>query len=229
MPVFTINPIISKVLFPVFSKIKDNAAKINSFYSKALKLLMSINVPLHIGIIIVASDFILFYTGPEWAPAIPILRIVAFTILFTSVGNPGNTVLQAKGRADLGFYYGIIRALTIAIFILCAFYIRNTLISIAIAILINRYTIGFIWHYFIIKFGGIEYSSIINDFFRYALFSLVMTLVIFIFNSLFITELVTLRLFINIFLGVIVYALLIVFFDHDLKLLLTDFIKFKKR
>lgn len=221
-PMMTINPVITKVAFPVFSKIKESKEQINSYYHKALSVLMAINFPLYIGIALVANEFILIFFGEKWAPSVPIMQILAIEVLYRSIGNPGGSIVKAKGRADISFYWSLIRSFAVLGCILAAYYIHSSLISIAIGILVSRYTFGSYWHFVIMKIGGIDYGPIIKDAIKIASFSAIMALSIFTINNLYPIENAIFKFAINISLGIIVYSGLILKFDRKNKDLILE-------
>lgn len=104
-PVQLINPIITKVTFPVMSKIQNDDITLKGIYYKTLSYLSAINFPIYSAMIILAGPLILILYGPRWIGATYILQILALTFMIRSVGNPVGSLLLAKGRADLGFYW----------------------------------------------------------------------------------------------------------------------------
>ncbi len=104
-PVQLINPIITKVTFPVMSKIQNDDATLKRIYYKTLSYLSAINFPIYIVMILLAQPIILMLYGQQWIEATYILQILSITFLIRSVGNPVGSLLLAKGRADLGFYW----------------------------------------------------------------------------------------------------------------------------
>ncbi len=216
MPILYINPIVNKVAFPVFSKIQNNVNKINSYYQKANSMLMTINFPIYIGIALVANEFVLLFFGAQWLSSVPIMQILAFDVMFRSL-NTGGSVLRAKGRADVNFFWGLIRSFTVLFSIVVAYFIHPSLVSIAIGIVISRYTFGLYWHYIISKVGGIDYRPIIRDAIRISIFVGIMAVAILILNHLLIIENVIFKFILDIILGAGIYAILILKFDKKNK------------
>jgi PST family polysaccharide transporter/lipopolysaccharide exporter len=217
MPMFTINPIINKVMFPVFSKIKEDTKKINQYYRKGIALLMTLNVPLYIGIAIVANELVPILFGSQWIPSIPILQIASITILISSFSNPGGSIVNAKGRADISFYWSIIRSITALIFILIAYYIQPSLLSLAIGILIHRATIGSLWHLVISKIGGIDYVPILRNLLMLLAFGLAMYLAISGISYLISFSNIIVKLSVDVAVGAAIYISLLLFFDQNLR------------
>ena len=104
-PAQIINPIITKVTFPVMAKVQDDEIKLRSIYLKTINYLCSINAPIYIAIAVLAEPIILLLFGEQWLNAVPILQILSVYYILRSTGNPIGALQLAKGRADLGFYW----------------------------------------------------------------------------------------------------------------------------
>lgn len=104
-PVSIINQIVSRVSFPVMSKLQDNDIALKNIYLKTLHYLAIINFPIYFVLFILAQPIIIFLYGESWIEATAILQILSITWLIRSTGNPVGSLLLAKGRADMGFYW----------------------------------------------------------------------------------------------------------------------------
>ncbi|MFN2744470.1 MULTISPECIES: teichuronic acid biosynthesis protein TuaB [Bacillus] len=105
IPVLKINPIITKVAFPVFSKNQRDNGTLREGFLNMTKLLALVSFPLLIGLTTVSDLFIEVVFGEKWLQAVPVLNILAIVGLLRVLMNPNGSVLLAKGRADLAFYW----------------------------------------------------------------------------------------------------------------------------
>jgi len=103
LPIAKINPILTRVAFPVFAKIQFDNNRLKRGYLLVIRVLSLINFPLLLGLAATAPIFIPVVFGNEWIPATKVVVILAFVALLRSTGNPLGSLLLAKGRADLGF------------------------------------------------------------------------------------------------------------------------------
>jgi lipopolysaccharide exporter len=110
-PSTVINPVITKVAFPVFSKIQNETERLKSGYLKVLQLLATVNFPMMSGLAAVAPVAVPVIFGEQWLPSVILIQILAIVGLLRSTGNPVGSLLLAKGRADLGFKWNL--ALTV--------------------------------------------------------------------------------------------------------------------
>lgn len=103
MPSSKINPVVTKVAFPVFSKVQENAEQLKRGYFKVLKVLSIINFPVLLGLAAVAPYAVPVVFGKQWLPSVLLIQILAGVGLLRSIGNPLGALIMSKGRADLGF------------------------------------------------------------------------------------------------------------------------------
>ncbi|MBU0713049.1 MOP flippase family protein [bacterium] len=136
-PSALINPILTKVAFPIFSKIQNDIEKLKRGYLKVLQILSNINFPIMIGLAITAPNIVPVIFGDKWIPSIVLVQILAFVGLLRSTGNPTGALLLAQGRADLGFKWnvGIFITQTIGLYIGAR---SGSMIGVAVAVLIMQ-------------------------------------------------------------------------------------------
>jgi O-antigen/teichoic acid export membrane protein len=106
-PAQIVNPIVTKVTFPVMSKLQEDDLKLQAVYNKTINYLSSINFPLYGAIWILAPQIVRVVFGNSWDEAIPIIRILSIFAALRSTGNPIGSLLLAKGRAKLAFYWNL--------------------------------------------------------------------------------------------------------------------------
>lgn len=162
IPIFTLNPLITKVTFPVFSIIQNEHKRINRYFTKAINLLVMMNFPIYAGIIVTAPNFVPLIFGDQWTPSIIIIQILSMEALLWTISNPVGSLLLAKGKADISFILNIFRALSLVLFISLAYYISPSIQSIALAIVLSRYFIDPFIHFYMSKVHGIEYQTILR-------------------------------------------------------------------
>ncbi len=106
-PAQIINPIITKVTFPIMAKVQDDTLRLRDIYLKTINYLSSVNFPIYILIAILAEPIILTLFGEKWSESIIILQILSIYSALRATGNPIGSLLLAKGRVDLGFYWNL--------------------------------------------------------------------------------------------------------------------------
>lgn len=149
-PLQVINPIINKVSFPVLSKLQDDSRKIRDLYLKVINVLSSINIPVYFLMAILAEPIVIILLGDKWLDAVIIVRILSFYALARSLINPVGSLMLAKGKASVLFFWHLLLFILTPVFIyLGSFYnvegvsiallmMQMVLIPIHIPVLMNK-------------------------------------------------------------------------------------------
>jgi O-antigen/teichoic acid export membrane protein len=111
-PISIINPIITRVSYPIFAKLQNEIAMLRQGYMEVMQILALINFPLFFGFAVTAPVVIPTFFGPQWMPSVLIAQILAGVGLIRSTGNPVGSLLYAKGYARLGFVWNLIEMVT---------------------------------------------------------------------------------------------------------------------
>jgi lipopolysaccharide exporter len=111
-PVWKINPILTKVAFPLFSKVQNDRARLKRGYMKLVGFISMVNAPLLIGLALVAPMMVPVVFGTKWSGSVLLIQILSLVSLMRSINNPIGSLQLAKGRADLGFLWHV--AVTVA-------------------------------------------------------------------------------------------------------------------
>lgn len=103
-------PIITNVTMPVFSQIKDNLPRLRDNFTRSLKLIAFITIPVISFQIIFAEPLINIIYGLKWHDAVIPFQILSLFVLFKSVGSPTSGLYNATGNPQIGFYFSLIFA-----------------------------------------------------------------------------------------------------------------------
>jgi len=142
VPLAKINPVITKVAFPAFSKIQDDNLKMKRGYCKVINYISMLSFPMLGGMFVVAPEFIKLVYGAKWQPSILVLQIFCLVGIFKSLGNPIGSVLLAKGRADIGFYWNVFAVIMISLAVIVG--VNWGIVGVAVAILFLQVPFFFI-------------------------------------------------------------------------------------
>lgn len=114
-PLQNISVVITKVLFPVFSKIQNEYERIKNAYVTMTRVISLITFPLMAGLFVLAPELVRYVLGPQWEPAIILIRIFCLTGAVQSItANVGNIIIS-QGRADLQLKLGVMGAVVVII------------------------------------------------------------------------------------------------------------------
>lgn len=96
-----VNPIITRVGFPLIAKLQHDVERVRSIYLKTINMTASTNAPVYIGIAVFAPEIVAILLGPKWVSSGELLRIFALWGGIRSLSNPVGSLVQGMGRADL--------------------------------------------------------------------------------------------------------------------------------
>lgn len=228
-PFMRINPILTRVAFPVFSKKQSDNSALRRGYLDITKLISIAIFPILAGLAVTAPLFVNLIYGSNWVMAIPLIQILAVIGMIKTLANPLSSVLLAKGRADIGFKWNFAAAVTnVIVFWIVA---RNGVFFVAwawVVLCILFFAFGFS---VLNRVIGIKWKEYISVIYPSILMSLCMGAIVYICNLLFnrhevnkIFSLISLIL-----IGVSVYGFLILLLESEyLKNLLALFFKKEK-
>jgi teichuronic acid exporter len=115
IPTNTLSGLVGRVTFPVFSKIQDDPARLKRGMKKGLTILALVNIPVMIGLAIIAKPLVLVLITEKWADCIPYLQLLCFNGLLYPVHLINLHLLMALGRSDLFLRLEIVKKVLIII------------------------------------------------------------------------------------------------------------------
>jgi len=149
-PVQRINPVLTRVAFPVLAKVQGDNERMKRGYFKMLNILTSVNAPILIGIASVAPVAIPLILGEKWVPIIPVAQVLALYSLIRSTGNAGGSMVLAMGRADAEFYWNILLFTFIPFVVFCSAYFGD-LLAVAWSLFGLQAFLFFLWYVLVVR------------------------------------------------------------------------------
>lgn len=101
IPVGALSGIVGRVALPFFSSIATDVAALRAGVRTAVRGLMLINAPMMLGLAAVAAPAVQALYGPQWDPAVPILRVLCLAGLLWPLHSVNVVALLAQGRGAL--------------------------------------------------------------------------------------------------------------------------------
>lgn len=108
-PFIMINSISSSVFSAAFAKIQDDIHALVVNYTKLIKTVSMLAVPVYALVLIFADLIVAVLYAPEFYEVAIYLRILSLYGILSSVTSQGSSVMVALGRTDLGLYWTIVR------------------------------------------------------------------------------------------------------------------------
>ncbi len=102
---------LSRVMFPMLSAAAGDLERTRRGVQLALRGAILINAPLMLGLAALAEPFVLAVMGPQWGPAVPILRILCLAGLLYPLQSINLQILLAGGESRLMFRVEVVKKL----------------------------------------------------------------------------------------------------------------------
>jgi O-antigen/teichoic acid export membrane protein len=148
-PVQRVNPIVTRVAFPVFSVAQQEPQRLRRGYLRMLTLLLSVNAPLLLGLAATAHVAVRVFLGPKWEGTAVLVQILCAYGLLRTIGNAAGSVILARGRADWSFYWNLSLLLFVPATVWFAAKMTGTPSGVAVG-LVSLYSIVLTIHYFML-------------------------------------------------------------------------------
>jgi O-antigen/teichoic acid export membrane protein len=110
MPMERLAAPVQEVLFPAFSRMQDDLARLGAAWLRVNRAVAALSLPVFIALIVATPEFVSVALGAKWDAAIPVLQILAWAGLLQSLQRLNSSVLQARGRAGTLFAFAAVAA-----------------------------------------------------------------------------------------------------------------------
>jgi O-antigen/teichoic acid export membrane protein len=99
---------IQDVLFPAFSRIQGDRARIAMGWIRVTRMVAAVTVPSLVGLAIVANDFVNLVLGSKWHDATTVIQVLAWVGILQSLQSLNTGILEALGHARAIFQWTIV-------------------------------------------------------------------------------------------------------------------------
>lgn len=151
MPRKYINPVISKVAFPVFARQKEDKRVVAESLLKLQRSLSYVNLPLIFGLLLVSPVLIPVLYGDKWTSAVPLVQVLCLAAVLAGVAGPTQIIRTALGHVRFNFHWAWISGGSQALAIwavasmgLSAIVVARTAVSLALGLASIWITLRFI-------------------------------------------------------------------------------------
>jgi O-antigen/teichoic acid export membrane protein len=215
VPVIKINPIITRVAFPVFAKVQHDEARLKKGYLTVVQALSFINFPIFFGLLVTANLLVPVIFGQKWLPSIILVKILCGVGLLRSTGNPVGSLLLAKGHADWGFMWNLMLVATQVPGILMGAHYGGV-VGVAVAYLILQ-MIYFVLNYLVLirRLLGRCILEYLDSMWHALKYSAIMGLGVLTVGKVMTNQAANLTLSVQIVSGLVIYALLWLLFKRE--------------
>lgn len=106
-PLENTSGVIGRVMFPVYSRFRDDDARFRLAYLRVASTIALITFPLMLGLMAVSEEFVLSIFGSQWVALSVLLMILAPVGMIQSITTTVGAIYQAKARTDWMLRWGI--------------------------------------------------------------------------------------------------------------------------
>ncbi len=101
--------ILGYVLFPIYTHMRSEPDSLGRGFYLTSRYLALVTVPLAFGLAIIAHPLTVAIFSEKWAPAAPVIQMLALYTLFISLAYPAGSIYKAEGRPQILTWVGLAR------------------------------------------------------------------------------------------------------------------------
>ena len=109
IPATLLGSVVGRVILPLFSDSASDLERLRRGTRVAIRSMMVVNVPLMLGLGALARPVVMIVFGSQWAPAVPILQVLALGAALWPVHVVNLHVLMAQGHSRLVWKLEIVK------------------------------------------------------------------------------------------------------------------------
>lgn len=118
LPCGVLTGILSRVALPIFSAAAHDALQLRRGVQLALRVMMLLNIPMMLGLAVVAEPLVLVLFGAQWLPSVPIMQILCIGGIVWPLHVINLNVLMAQGHSHLFFRLEVVKKICGSIFLI---------------------------------------------------------------------------------------------------------------
>nr|QNO41761.1 lipid II flippase MurJ [Methanosarcinales archaeon ANME-2c ERB4]QNO42739.1 lipid II flippase MurJ [Methanosarcinales archaeon ANME-2c ERB4] len=218
LPATQITHLVSRVMFPAYSKLQDDRDALRRAYLKTLKYVSMLSIPAAFGIFVIAPDFVSVVLGVKWMPAVPALQVLCFFGLSRSIAATTGSIFQATGRPEILLKTSFIQ-LIVMVLLIYPLVIRYGIVGVGLAVTIPIFIQAIVQVYIVHRILHMNFKDVYITMFPTCLSSIIMTICLLLLKNkvygLFHICSVN-ALILSVLTGIITYITILYIFDKNL-------------
>ncbi len=199
---------ISPVIFPALSKLKDNLSKFRKGFLRIFELRSAFMLPATMGLALLTPQIVSVVLGEKWMAIVPVLRILCFSKLVSSISMDSH--FEAIGKPSLGLYKNSIKIVVMLAF-LYPLTVHFGIAGTAVAVLLGWVVSTPFWFYYSLRILKVKLGALLTKLLPSTVGTIIMILGLFPLKHL-MAEIEWLQLSFLIVFGAILYLAVELFF-----------------
>ncbi len=98
LPLSQVSAIFGRVMLPSLSSVQTDHARVREAYLKALATISCMMTPVSLGLALVAGDFVEALLGPQWDPAVSMIRVFSLLGILQSLTSTVGWLFLSQGK-----------------------------------------------------------------------------------------------------------------------------------
>jgi len=98
IPEMRLVPVLYGVLFPAFSRVRDDTERFVEWFGKSTALAALVSTPVLLGLLALADDFTAALLGQQWLGMVAVLRALCIAGLINALHKLGGAAIEASGK-----------------------------------------------------------------------------------------------------------------------------------
>lgn len=161
-----------QVALPIFSRLQQQTEQLRQAFLSATQLLSLFVFPASLGLVALAPEVVRTLFGEQWIPSVPVMQILALSVITQIVGSLGGIILVAVGKPDWGLKMILLN--TVVNVIGFAIAVRWGIVAVAASFVIRDYLLQPVLFWLVYKITGIKFFTYLRQFVVPLLGSLIM-------------------------------------------------------
>ncbi len=107
LPQAQVSAVLDRVMWPALARCGDDRARLRGAYLQALRLVSFVSLPLMLGLMVVAEDFVRVLYGPSWTGCVRTLQLLCIAGAAQAPGSTAGWLYLATGNTRKLLIWGI--------------------------------------------------------------------------------------------------------------------------
>lgn len=151
-----------QVALPIFSQLQQQTEQLKQAFLNATQLLSLFVFPTSLGLVALAPEVVRTLFGEQWIPSVPVMQILALSVITQIVGTLGGIILVAVGKPDWGLKMILLN--TVANVIGFAIAVRWGIVAVAASFVIRDFLLQPVLFWLVYKLTGIKFLTYLRQF-----------------------------------------------------------------
>ncbi len=162
LPTARIGYVVTRVLYPVFAKMRNDPSALQFYYQRAGQELSLLLFPVYIGLGLFSRELILLLYGAAWLPAAPLLIAFSVAGLIRSLNAVSPQLTKGIGKPQLSTLWMLLWAFALGVFLLGFLWISPELSSAAWSRVAAKCTVELSLLFVLAKWCGVRFGPVLH-------------------------------------------------------------------